>query len=231
MDHTQVPEYLISENKKSIDEVYTKLFKVLDCLEKPHVANKPAPMASNNSKPYQAQIIRKFGLQIPDTTITNDAEEAAAFISKYNSAIYKSISGTRSIVKHIDENALKRLNKILYCPVQFQECVTGTNVRVHVVNETAIATKINSDAVDYRYAHAENKHAELESFTLNPLIADKCIQLSKALELSFTGIDLMLTDDGRTICFEVNPSPGYSYYEANTGQLISHALAYYLSSA
>jgi hypothetical protein len=29
-------------------------------------------------------------------------------------------------------------------------------------------------------------------------------------------------------CFEVNPSPAYSYYESHTGQPISAALARYL---
>jgi hypothetical protein len=30
-------------------------------------------------------------------------------------------------------------------------------------------------------------------------------------------------------CFEVNPSPGFSYYEANAGQPISTAVAEYLT--
>jgi hypothetical protein len=30
-------------------------------------------------------------------------------------------------------------------------------------------------------------------------------------------------------CFEVNPSPGYSYFEANTGQPIARAVARYLA--
>jgi hypothetical protein len=31
------------------------------------------------------------------------------------------------------------------------------------------------------------------------------------------------------ICFEVNPSPGFSYYEGHTGQPISAAIARYLA--
>lgn len=229
MDHTQIPEYKECENKKIIDENYLRLFKMLDMVESPRVVNRPTHMMSNNSKPYQSLIISNQGLDVPDTCITNNKEEAAAFISKYKAVIYKSVSGTRSIVKRVDKDSIKQLHKILYCPVQFQECVVGINVRVHVVNDTAIATKICSDAVDYRYAHTEEKSTELEPMVLNTLIADKCVRLSHVLQLPFSGIDLMLTNDGRTICFEVNPSPGYSYYESNTGQLISYALASYLS--
>jgi glutathione synthase/RimK-type ligase-like ATP-grasp enzyme len=113
--------------------------------------------------------------------------------------------------------------------MQFQECVAGYNVRVHVVGRQVYATKIVSDAVDYRYARAEGKTANLEPYDLDGDIAEKCISLSGRLQLAFSGIDLMMAEDGRTICFEVNPSPGYSYYEQNTGQPISHALADYLA--
>ena len=229
MDHTQIPGYGACENKKEIDEMYTRLFMLIDNLQGPRIANCPTPMMSNNSKPYQSMVITKFGLSVPDTCITNNKKEALAFISKYKQVIYKSVSGTRSIVKQVDENSLKNLDKILYCPVQFQECVTGDNARVHVIGYAAIATRIKTNAVDYRYAHTENKFTNLDPMELDALTADKCVRLSQALQLPFSGIDLMFTEDGRTICFEVNPSPGYSYYENNTGQLISHALATYLA--
>ena len=41
----------------------------------------------------------------------------------------------------------------------------------------------------------------------------------------FTGIDLKETPDGEYYCFEVNPSPGFLFYEQGTGQPISKALA------
>ena len=63
---------------------------------------------------------------------------------------------------------------------------------------------------------------------LEPHLEAACIALSKALGLAFTGIGLRITPDGEVYCFEVNPSPAYSYYEANTGQPISTALARYL---
>jgi hypothetical protein len=32
------------------------------------------------------------------------------------------------------------------------------------------------------------------------------------------GIDLKVTPDDEVCCFEVNPSPAFSYYEGSTGQ-------------
>ncbi|WP_184547498.1 ATP-grasp domain-containing protein [Mucilaginibacter sp. FT3.2] len=230
MDHTQIPEYAQTENKEGISNMYEKLFQLIDNESACKITNPPSVQMSNNSKPYQSLIIQQHGLDIPDMCITSDEDEAREFIAKYKTAIYKSISGTRSIVKQVDEASLQNLHKIKYCPVQFQECVTGFNVRVHVVGQIAIATKICSDAVDYRYASAEGKNTSLEPYQLPANLAEKCVALAHQLHLPFAGIDLMITDDGRTICFEVNPSPGYTYYEQNTGQLISHALADYLAN-
>lgn len=229
MDQTQVPEYAASLNKAAINEMYGRLFQVMDAETSCRVINAPSVQMSNNSKPYQSLIIKQYGLDIPDMCITSNEDEAREFLAKHKSSIYKSISGSRSIVKQVDETSLQNLHKIKYCPVQFQEYVTGFNVRVHIVGQRAIATRICSDAIDYRYAHTEGKTMALEPFELSAALAEKCVSLAHGLYLPFAGIDLMITDDGRTICFEVNPSPGYSYYEQSTGQLISHALADYLA--
>ncbi len=47
--------------------------------------------------------------------------------------------------------------------------------------------------------------------------------------MAFAGIDLKITPDSQVYCFEVNPSPAFSYYEAGTGQQISEAVARYLA--
>ena len=229
MDHAQVPEYATSKDKTAINEMYRKLFQVMDETTACRIVNAPSVQMSNNSKPYQSLFIKECGLDIPDTCVTSDENEARQFISRHRAAIYKSISGTRSIVKQVTETSFARLDKIKYCPVQFQECVSGFNVRVHVVGRQVYATKIVSEAVDYRYARDEGKTAHLESYELKDDIAEKCVSLATRLRLPFAGIDLMMAEDGRTICFEVNPSPGYSYYEQSTGQPISDALADYLA--
>ncbi|MFC7543867.1 hypothetical protein ACFQU2_36610 [Siccirubricoccus deserti] len=45
------------------------------------------------------------------------------------------------------------------------------------------------------------------------------------------GIDLKRRRDGSWVCFEVNPSPGFSWFEAATGQPIAAAIAALLASA
>ncbi len=231
MEPSGVPEWAASTCRDRTQDMFRRLWHLLDDDQTPlRIVNPPHVQMSNNSKPYQSIAIRAHGLDIPDTCISSDVETVQDFLGRHPAVIYKSISGTRSIVKRVDADSLKGLPRVRFCPVQFQECVTGSNIRAHVVGQRVIATRIRSDAVDYRYAAQEGKSTELEPCCLPDDVAEKCVRLAHALHLPFAGIDLMTTDDGRTICFEVNPSPGYSYYEQHTGQRISHALADYLAA-
>ena len=194
--------------------------------------NRLAAMASNNSKPYQAQFIQQHGFLTPDTLITNEPEAALAFCARHaGRVIYKSISGVRSIVQAWDPAAdTATLGRIRHCPTQFQEQVAGFDVRVHVIGELTLATRIAATATDYRYAQQQTgEAAELTAYDLDPEIAANCVSLSQALDLDFSGIDLRLTPTGEVYCFEVNPCPGYTYYEAHTGQPIAARLAEYLT--
>ncbi len=195
-----------------------------------HIVNRTAAMASNSSKPYQAQLIRRHGFEIPETLITNDPELVERFRQKHDRIIYKSISGVRSIVQTFQDKDLERLNHSRWCPTQFQKFVEGENVRVHVVGSEAFATRVTSDATDYRYsAQQVGESAQLEATELPNAVTQRCLDLAKDLELAFAGIDLKVTPDHRFYCFEVNPCPGFSYYEANTGQPIADAVARYLT--
>ena len=195
------------------------------------VVNRCDPQGSNGSKPYQAQLIMQFGLRVPETLITNDPEAVLAFQREHGTLIYKSISGVRSIVQPLTENDLARLDLIRWCPVQFQARVPGTDVRVHVVDDEVHATEIVSDTLDYRYARQSGGSAELRPFDLAGDTAERCIVLARGLGLAFAGIDLKITPEGEVFCFEVNPCPAFSFYEANTGQPIARALAHYLVGA
>jgi glutathione synthase/RimK-type ligase-like ATP-grasp enzyme len=76
------------------------------------VINCCAPMASNSSKPYQAQLIREHGFLIPETLITNDPEVVLAFKANHGRIIYKSISAVRSIVQELNDEDEQRLERI-----------------------------------------------------------------------------------------------------------------------
>lgn len=233
MDFRRLPEL---EGVPETSDVYRYCAALHDTITRwceispARIVNRMAPMGSNSSKPYQAQLICRYGFEVPETLITNDPQQVLAFRDRHKRIIYKSISGVRSIVQTFEDGDLTRLAALRWCPTQFQQYVEGFDVRVHVVGEAVFATKIASNATDYRYAASQaGEAAELTATELPDAVAQACVRLSAGLGLAFAGIDLKFSPDGRVFCFEVNPSPGYSYFEANSGQPIGRAVADYLA--
>ena len=190
------------------------------------VVNRVRGGMSNGSKVYQALLVRQCGLFTPPTLVTNDPEAARRFYDDCGGeVIYKSLSGIRSIVRRLEPEQLSRLPLLRNGPAQFQAFIPGVDVRVHTVGEQSFATRVRSDAVDYRYATREGRRVEMEPTTLPQEVADSCLELARRLDLLMTGIDLKETPEGKYYCFEVNPSPGFIYYERHSRQPISAALA------
>lgn len=233
MDHARLPEFTqlaaAAPERAACQALHETLLRWSE-IAPARVVNRTAAMASNNSKPYQAQLIRAHGFAVPETLITNDPGLVRAFRARHGRIIYKSISGVRSIVQTFQDSDLDRLPVIRWCPVQFQAYVPGTDVRVHVVGREVFPTEIASAATDYRYASQQvGSAAALKETRLSAEVEAGCVRLAQALGLPFAGIDLRITPDRQVYCFEVNPCPGFSYYEANTGQPISHAVARHLA--
>ena len=192
------------------------------------VVNRACAMALNNCKPLQAIQIRSFGFETPDTLITTDPDAAKAFWTEHGAVIYKSISGVRSIVARLTETHLERMDDLAWCPTQFQQYVPGHDYRVHVVGEQIFACRIRCEADDYRYASRQDLPVVIEACELPTECAEQCRLLASGMDLLLAGVDLRLTPDGRWFCFEVNPSPAFSYYQNATGQPIAAAVAHLL---
>lgn len=189
------------------------------------VVNRPSAMATNGSKPYQAELIRRCGFDIPETVITTDVDVVRDFVDRHGAVIYKSVSGVRSIVSRLTPAHFERIADVAWCPTQFQAYVRGTDHRVHVVGQDVFACEIISEADDYRYASRSGVSAIVRAVALPDEVAERCCALVRDLGLVIGGVDLRRTPDGRWVCFEVNPSPGFTYYEELSGQPLADAIA------
>ncbi|WP_329476464.1 hypothetical protein OG555_33000 [Kribbella sp. NBC_01484] len=195
-----------------------------------YVVNRPSASASNGSKPAQLRDIAAVGFAVPETLVTNDPAAVAEFSAAHDSVIYKSTSGIRSRVRCLADDI--PLEDVRSCPTQFQRKVPGTDVRVHVVGAEIFATRIRSDADDYRYAARQGlPRPRLSTTDVPDDVADRCRLLTSRLGLAVAGIDLRVTPEGEWFCFEVNPSPAFLYYEYGTGQPIATAVAGLLAAA
>lgn len=186
--------------------------------------NPPGAMVLNGSKPLQLIAVAAGGFAVPQTGAGNDPNAATRFLAAHDEVIYKSVSAVRSAVTVLDTAKTARLGDLPYCPTQLQRRVPGRDVRVHVVGQEVYATAITTDAVDYRYPRGA-REPDLTTTELPEEIASQCVRLAADMGLAFAGIDLREGTDGLWYCFEVNPSPGFTYYESRTGQPIAQALA------
>jgi glutathione synthase/RimK-type ligase-like ATP-grasp enzyme len=216
--------YNVAHKSQLFHHALTDWLEISEC----RVMNRPRAMSSNISKPYQAQFINKAGFRTPITLITNQPEEARNFLRTHRKVIYKSISSERSVVKMLYGYKVNELEKVRFLPTQFQAFVPGVNVRVHVVGDKVFATEISTEAIDYRYPGEEEKGIKMSPVDLPAEVSARSLNLSQLLDLPLCGIDLKRTPEGDYYCFEVNPSPAYSFYQENTGQDIATAIVKYL---
>jgi len=186
----------------------------------PIAVNRPSAMASNSSKPYQLDLIRRQGFSVPETILSTDPEFVREFWKRHGRVIYKSISGVRSIVTQLTREREPTLEDVACCPTQFQNQVLGDEYRVHVVGERFFACRVFSDADDYRYS----TETQVMPFELPEDIGERCLALARALGLLVAGIDLRHTQYG-WVCFEVNPSPAFSCFDPAGKGVIADAIS------
>jgi glutathione synthase/RimK-type ligase-like ATP-grasp enzyme len=219
----QSPEFLHANSFQQTLSIWLDLTPAL-------VLNRPHEMALNYSKPYQAAMIEAAGFAIPETLLTTDSAAVRDFRRTHGAVIYKSVSCVRSIVSQLRPEDETRLENVSWCPTQFQRRITGPEVRAHVVGGEVFASEIVSKADDYRYAALSGDSLEIRSYDLPADCAARCRAVADTMRFLIAGVDLRY-ENGTWYCFEVNPSPGFMYYQEQTGQPIDEAVARLLAAA
>jgi glutathione synthase/RimK-type ligase-like ATP-grasp enzyme len=189
------------------------------------VVNRPTAGRSNWSKPFQLGLLRAAGLAVPDTLVTTDPAAARAFLHRHGRVVYKSVSGVRSIVASLGPGDADRLDAVTTGPVQLQQWIRGLDVRVHVIGDRWFATAVDSPADDYRYGALDGHEPAMTAYDLPDGLGCLLVGLARSMGLLVAGADLRVTPEGTWFAFEVNPSPGFTFYEDATGQPIAPAIA------
>lgn len=177
-----------------------------------HVLNRPKDAMSNYAKQYQIDLIQTQRLQKIDSYICANAQLGWGVAQQ--PLIRKSMSGVRSVVERLHPKDKCRFVKE---PVLFQPYIKGTNIRVHVIGQAVIACQCDSLAVDYRY----DRKLKIKKVTLPAWLCQECRQITKQLNLIFSGIDLIYAKN-RYYLLEVNTAPGYAFFDID--HVISHTI-------
>jgi hypothetical protein len=190
------------------------------------VANRPSGGLHNSSKPLHEAILRGFGLRVPESLTSSDAETLRAFVRE-GATISKTVSGVRADTVMVTEEDFVGFDGG-GGPVHLQRCVPGDDVRIHVVGEHIVAQRVEAGAVDYR---RDGGLGRMTIFEPPDALCNRLISSTAALGLAFAGWDFKIDEAGDYWCLEANPMPGYGPYDAYCDGAISRALRSYLDPA
>lgn len=171
------------------------------------VINRPCRLLTNFSKPlHLKQIARESStrIRVPRTHLAR-----AGKTNPPGGHITKSISSVRSTCVASDHPDLQT-SRLWSGPVLWQEQLSGPQWRVHVVGDVVLPLRVLSRELDYR----QDSNVEFVADKLPDDVDDFCRRVTQAEGLSFSGIDFMQDEASGTFhVFEVNPQPGYSFFE------------------
>jgi len=191
------------------------------------------------NKIFQMIIAEKIGFEIPESLITTLKSEAISFIrSQKDDCIIKAIkTGFIENKKYpkiiftnnISKNILSSLDRIKYCPTYFQKRVEKSyDLRVTVVGKVVFPAKIDSQSFEETktdWRKGENAFLNFEALNLHETIKTKCIDLTKALNLQFSAIDLVVDINNKIEFLEINPNGQWAWIEKRLDYNISGELS------
>jgi len=203
------------------------LFEAMDALW----INPPVLDAAASHKPYQLALAQRLGLEIPQTMMTSDPDEAREFWRACEGdVIYKqfiALPEAWSETRRLGEAETKAADAaIRLAPVIFQRHVAAVaDLRVTIIDEEVFAAAVDVRDLAYDVDVRLNLDAKHVAHNLPDDIANKLRALMRHLGLMYGAIDLRLTNDGRYVFLEINPAGQFLYIEQQTGQPIAAKLA------
>jgi glutathione synthase/RimK-type ligase-like ATP-grasp enzyme len=189
------------------------------------VVNPVPALMQNALKLRQLHLFREAGLPLPRTLVSNDPDRVKAFVAEQGDVVYKPVAGG-ALARRWEPGDEGRLGALREGPVIFQECVTGTNLRIHVLDGDVIsAGAIASDALDYREADFD--------IAPHPLTVPErklCRTAAAAVGMPFAALDMIRRPDGSLVLLEANPTGYFLLFEQRLSHPIGSQLASYLVS-
>lgn len=176
-------------------------------------------------KPAQLSALRRAGLPLPPTLISNIPEQILEFIAVHREVIVKPVAGGAH-AQLWGEAHRERLEQVREAPAIFQRRVRGKNVRVTVVNDEIIsAVEIPSTHIDYRadpaYVDGSLRYVPHSLRGEGRVFA---LEAARACGHVVSGVDLIDGGDGYTV-LEANGAPRFLDIERKTGAEISARIA------
>lgn len=193
-------------------------------------------------KPWQQRLAREVGLATPRTLMTNDPEQARAFIASCpNGAIAKMLAafpvmdenGVEQVVftTALTDQHVAELDGLRFSPMVFQEQLQKKlELRITVIGTQMFAAAVDSARtagaeVDWRERGVTLLRSWMP-YTL-PAEIERSLQLyMERIGMQYSAIDIIVEPDGRHVFLEANPAGECFWLEYNSPNFpLSVALA------
>jgi MvdD family ATP-grasp ribosomal peptide maturase len=223
----------------AMGEIRNTLFGFLESIDA-YSLGKPSVYRRLDSKEEQLKIADKIGLKIPETTITNNPEEARQFILKHQNVVAKMQTGfaiyedgVESVVftNVVKEDKLEELDTLLYCPMQFQKKIEKKKeLRVTIVGRDVYAFEIDSQQSDAAKVDWRKDGVNLiDKWVPTDLPSDievKLLELLDIYNVDYGAIDIIVSHEDEYYFIEINGAGEFFWLDNLTeGNLISKSIA------
>lgn len=196
--------------------------------------NHPVDMAHADYKPVQLALAEAVELPVPATLITNDPDEARAFVTAVGRAVYKPLAGSGIVEEGVHK--LVYTNQITEDDIN--DSVRGTahlfqawvpksyEVRLTVVDHQLFAVRIDGGSVaaqvDWRTDYPSLGYSVVE---VPDATRRKVRRLMQRLRLRFGALDFIVGPDSTWTFLEINPNGQWAWLQDATGLPIAAAIA------
>ena len=222
----------------SIMESKRTLFGMKDSMGK-FILDPFTKMRYTENKQLQLQLAREVGLEIPETLITNDADKVREFYQRlqrplitkmqHSFAVHKNGEEHVVFTNELNEEDVKDLDGLEFCPMQFQEKVDKKlELRVTIVGDRVFTAAIDSSkSKDSEIDWRREGHKTLDAWVPYDLPADieeKMLTMMDKLGLNYGAGDILLTHDDRYLFLEINPAGEFFWIDRIMDHQISDAI-------
>ena len=197
--------------------------------------NHPALNVIASHKLEQLTRAKQFGLDTPDTLLTQEPDDVLKFWRKHGQQIIVKPLATGYLERDeqssdsiiytslVLEKHISDLSQIPNCPTLFQERINKrTDVRVTIIDGQYIAIALNAaEDGEQRLDIRRNNMRDVsyEKLHLPDAVSSALLKLVQSYSLRFAAVDLCVDSEGMWKFFEINPNGQWAWLDiyANAG--------------
>lgn len=238
-EHLKHPQFDGSpEGKVVLEEWAEALESFFAPIEKPRWMNHPSCNVAASHKIEQLIRAKSFGFTVPDTLVTQDANQLRSFYGRHNGKIIvkpmasgyiERPEGQRDSLVYTNRvmpDHLENLDDLPACPTLFQQYIEKRcDVRITVVDEDIHTVELTAREPDgSQRCDVRRNNMEDVTYRTIPLSRDTERAVRKLMRyygLRFAAIDMAISVLGDWFFFEVNPNGQWAWLDLLGGTNIA----------